>query len=89
MDKYYEDQTRHIIDVVVDYLNEAPYRKFIWAEISFLSMWWDRADVQHRKALKRVVQSGQFEIVTGGRTLGWLGCRLSMIGMEYRLGDDR
>eukprot|EP00045_Choanoeca_perplexa_P013984 m.161288 g.161288 ORF g.161288 m.161288 type:complete len:1191 (-) comp16523_c0_seq1:1-3573(-) len=66
LDRYYEEQTRHILDVVVDYLNEAPYRKFIWAEISFLSMWWDRADDNHRKALKRVVQSGQFEIVTGG-----------------------
>ena len=67
LDRYFEDQTRHILNVVVDYLNEEPFRKFIWAEISFLAMWWDQADEKHRKALKRVVHSGQVEIVTGGK----------------------
>eukprot|EP00730_Choanoeca_flexa_P003248 TRINITY_DN11341_c0_g1_i2.p1 TRINITY_DN11341_c0_g1~~TRINITY_DN11341_c0_g1_i2.p1 ORF type:complete len:1226 (+),score=295.66 TRINITY_DN11341_c0_g1_i2:167-3844(+) len=66
LEQYFHDQTQHILNVVVDYLDKASYRKFIWAEISFLSMWWDRASSQHREALKRVVKSGQFEIVTGG-----------------------
>ena len=49
------------IDSIVTY-----FRRFIWAETSFLSMWWKIASEEKRKQLRELVQNGQLEIVTGG-----------------------
>ena len=38
---YYEDQVRHILDVVVSKLTANPKQKFIFAEVSFLALWWE------------------------------------------------
>ncbi len=40
--------------------------KFIWAEMSFLSLWWDQATLNQRELLKKVINNKQLEIVTGG-----------------------
>ncbi len=40
--------------------------KFIWAEMSFLSLWWDQATKTQRTLLKKLISNQQFEIVTGG-----------------------
>jgi hypothetical protein len=40
--------------------------KFIWAEMSFLSLWWDQATHEQRQLLKKLLHNKQFEIVTGG-----------------------
>ena len=49
LDQYYTQQTRHILDNVVDALAEDKRRKFIWAEILYLSMWWNDADERRKK----------------------------------------
>lgn len=49
LDQYYTQQTRHILDNVVDALAEDKRRKFIWAEMSYLSMWWNDADERRKK----------------------------------------
>lgn len=49
LDQYYTQQTRHILDNVVDALAEDKRRKFIWAEISYFSMWWSEADENRKK----------------------------------------
>uniref|UniRef100_A0A672GGN5 mannosyl-oligosaccharide 1,3-1,6-alpha-mannosidase n=1 Tax=Salarias fasciatus TaxID=181472 RepID=A0A672GGN5_SALFA len=65
-DKYFTDQTQHILNNMVVKLPEDPRRKFIWSEISFFSKWWETADVHKQEAVRKLIQGGQFEIVTGG-----------------------
>jgi len=64
--QYYQDQTKHILDNVVDALAENRRRKFIWAEISYFSMWWNEADEGRKRLAKKQIEYGQLEIVTGG-----------------------
>ncbi|XP_037307901.2 alpha-mannosidase 2x isoform X1 [Pungitius pungitius] len=65
-DKYFTDQTQHILNNMVVKLTEDPRRKFIWCEISFFSKWWETADLQKQEAMRKLILGGQLEIVTGG-----------------------
>jgi alpha-mannosidase II len=65
-EEYFQQKTKHIIDAVVNSLSVKPTRKFIWAEISYLSLWWSQASEQLRTNFKNLVSNGQLEIVTGG-----------------------
>ncbi|XP_022090706.1 alpha-mannosidase 2-like [Acanthaster planci] len=66
VDKYFKDQTVHILDNMVVKLQEHPKMRFIWAEISYFSMWWERTSQQSRDITKRLLEEGRLEIVTGG-----------------------
>nr|XP_012645708.1 alpha-mannosidase 2 [Microcebus murinus] len=63
---YFRDKTQYIFNNMVLKLGEDSRRKFIWAEISYLSKWWDIIDNQKKDAVKSLIENGQFEIVTGG-----------------------
>ncbi len=63
---YFNQATKHIIDTVITILDKNKKYKFIWAEMSFLSLWWDQASVDQRQLLKKVIHNKQLEIVTGG-----------------------
>jgi len=65
-EEYFRLQTVHIFNNMVEKLNQEPDRKFIWAEVSYLSMWWAQAKSEQRVALRKLIESGQLEIVTGG-----------------------
>ncbi|XP_037548390.1 alpha-mannosidase 2 [Nematolebias whitei] len=65
-DGYYQDQTRHILDNMLVKLGEDSRRKMIWAEVSYFSKWWSDIDDQKRAMVKRLVEAGQLELVTGG-----------------------
>ncbi|CAL4114934.1 unnamed protein product, partial [Meganyctiphanes norvegica] len=65
-EKYYEDQTRKILDNMAVKLPQEPRRKFIWAEMSYLSMWWEQQSQSTKDTVKRLADRGQLEIVTGG-----------------------
>uniref|UniRef100_A0A8C2ELG3 Alpha-mannosidase n=1 Tax=Cyprinus carpio TaxID=7962 RepID=A0A8C2ELG3_CYPCA len=65
-DKYYNDQTQHIFNNMVVKLAEDPRRKFIWSEISFFAKWWESADEHKQAAMRKLILSGQLEMVTGG-----------------------
>lgn len=66
VEEYYQERTRHILDTVVASLLKDPRRKFIWEEMSYLERWWRDATPQSKEDLKRLVKSGQLEIVGGG-----------------------
>ena len=63
---YYSTQTKHILDTVVAALTEDPRRTFIWAEISYFSLWWDDASQQQKEQAKRLVVEKRLDFVTGG-----------------------
>ena len=63
---YYSTQTRHILDTVVAALTEDPRRTFIWAEISYFSLWWDDATRQQKEQAKKLVAEKRLDFVTGG-----------------------
>uniref|UniRef100_A0A6P7GJW8 Alpha-mannosidase n=1 Tax=Diabrotica virgifera virgifera TaxID=50390 RepID=A0A6P7GJW8_DIAVI len=53
LEEYYVTQTKHILDNMLNKLPEDPRRKFIWAEISYFSMWWDELNEDNREIVKR------------------------------------
>lgn len=65
-ENYYETQTRNILNGMVKKVAESPDWKFIWAEISYLDLWWKESNPELRSKLRELVKSGQIEVVTGG-----------------------
>ncbi len=65
--EYFAARTRSILDTIVLSLSEKQTRKFIWAETSYLSLWWNQAsDEMKEKMRKLIIDTKQLEIVTGG-----------------------
>ncbi|XP_075983087.1 alpha-mannosidase 2 [Anticarsia gemmatalis] len=66
-ENYYKTQTRAIFTNMVEKLNEGVGRKFIWAEISYLALWWTNdATDKEKAAFQNLVKNNKIEIVTGG-----------------------
>ena len=65
-ESYFYYGARPILDTMIKMLGENRNYKFIWAEMSFLSLWWDRAKIEQRVLLRQLIHNGQLEIVTGG-----------------------
>lgn len=66
-EQYFNQRTRGILDTVVNSLSEKPTRKFVWAETSYLSLWWQQASPEMREKMRKlIVDTRQLEIVTGG-----------------------
>ncbi|KAK6025180.1 glycosyl hydrolase family 38 protein [Ostertagia ostertagi] len=67
-EEYYHSQTRDILDGMVKHLGEEQQKdmRFIYAEISFMEMWWRDQSDDVRKKVTQLLKDGQLEIVTGG-----------------------
>lgn len=65
-EQYYAEQTSRILDNMVRKVAEDERRRFIWAEVSYLDLWWRSHPERDRHELRRLLRSGQIEIVTGG-----------------------
>lgn len=66
VDEYYDRQSRHILDTIVESLSKDARRKFIWEEMSYLERWWRDTSESKREAFTNLVKNGQLEIVGGG-----------------------
>lgn len=71
VESYYLTEVQHILDSVVDALQQKADRRFVWAESVFLERWWvdkptDRLHQARKATFKRLVDAGQIEIVNGG-----------------------
>ncbi|KAL5722349.1 mannosyl-oligosaccharide 1,3-1,6-alpha-mannosidase [Ranunculus cassubicifolius] len=66
VDEYYDQQSRHILDTIVQSLSKDARRKFIWEEMSYLEKWWRDASEDNQLAFINLVKNGQLEIVGGG-----------------------
>ena len=63
---YFHASTKSILDNAVDKLTKYSNMTFIWTEISFLALWWESAHATRKENLKKLVDEGRFEILTGG-----------------------
>lgn len=66
VEEYYDRQSRHILDTIVESLSRDARRKFIWEEMSYLERWWRDSSDGKREAFRNLVKNGQLEIVGGG-----------------------
>ncbi|CDP02168.1 unnamed protein product [Coffea canephora] len=66
VEEYYDRQSRHILDTIVETLSKDSRRKFIWEEMSYLERWWRDASDTKRESFINLVKNGQLEIVGGG-----------------------
>ncbi|KAL4216620.1 Alpha-mannosidase 2x [Mactra antiquata] len=65
-DRYYEDQTRHIFDNMLEKLEKYPKFRFMYAEMSFFHIWWNEISEDKRRRVKKLIEEKRFEIITGG-----------------------
>jgi hypothetical protein len=59
---YFRSETKSILDNALVKLPVDPRRKFIWAETSYLSIWWSQATPSQREKMVALVKRGQLEI---------------------------
>lgn len=52
-EQYFEDQTKHILDYMLENLSKDKTVKFIWAEISYFSLWWNDLSDSDKNRVKR------------------------------------
>ncbi|KAH8276718.1 hypothetical protein KR044_004625 [Drosophila immigrans] len=63
---YYNADTKHILSNALRHLTENPDMKFIWAEISYFSRFYEDLGENKKQQMKLLVKRGQLEFVTGG-----------------------
>lgn len=63
--KYFDDQTTHILTKIVEKLHQYPDMTFIWVESCFLDKWWTNQTREIKEQFKSLVQSGRLEITSG------------------------
>lgn len=63
---YHSHFVERILTEVMNSLSRSPDRRFVWAEISFFSRWFDTKSVTVKQQVKKFVENGQLEFVEGG-----------------------
>ena len=65
-DAYFTDEVKSIINSVLDALQGDPEKRFVWEEVSFLSLWWQQASLEQKDAMRKLQAVGQLEFIGGG-----------------------
>ncbi|XP_055385035.1 alpha-mannosidase 2 [Condylostylus longicornis] len=65
-DDYFEYTTKQILSNAVRHLTENSDMRFIWAEISYFSRFYERISEVSKLQVKKLVKNRQLEFVTGG-----------------------
>ena len=52
-EEYYRKQTRNILSHMTDSLSKDSKKKFVWAEISYLDLWWREQGNEKKEQFKR------------------------------------
>ena len=63
---YYSQKVSKIYKSVYNALKSDPKRTFVFAEITYLMMWYENATKEEKETFKNFVQNGRIEIVNGG-----------------------
>ena len=66
LELYYKNQVRDILYNILTELQADKAKRFVWAETVFLKMFYDDLSFKDKELLRRVIDSGQMEIVGGG-----------------------
>ncbi|CAG2111338.1 unnamed protein product, partial [Medioppia subpectinata] len=74
VDQYYygsQSETKkagvqYIIESVIQSLLRAEHRRFIYVETSFFWMWWREQDEDYRHQVRKLVNEGRLEFISGG-----------------------
>ncbi|XP_074661208.1 alpha-mannosidase 2-like [Tubulanus polymorphus] len=66
IDDYYQEQTKPILDNLVQQMHIYKNMTFIWGETVFLAMWWNDIDEKTKSRFKSLIKEGRLEIVNGG-----------------------
>ncbi|KAI6200703.1 Alpha-mannosidase 2 [Aphelenchoides besseyi] len=65
-DEYYVEKVETIINNAVNFLSDHADSRFIWSEMSYLELWYRKANSEMRKKLLAILSSGQLELTSGG-----------------------
>ncbi|CAL5347262.1 unnamed protein product [Camellia sinensis] len=76
VEEYYDRQSRHILDTIVEALSKDPRCKFIWEEMSYLERWWKDASETKKESFINLVKNAQLEIVGGGWVMNDEDCNM-------------
>jgi len=63
---YYTSDVNRIISAATDQLLNDKNKRFVWAETSFFSRWYEDQPLERKKAFRRLVHEGRWEFIGGG-----------------------
>ncbi|KAI6214400.1 Alpha-mannosidase 2 [Aphelenchoides besseyi] len=64
-DEYYVEKVETIINNAVNFLSDHEDARFIWSEMSYLELWYRKANSQMREKLLAILSNGQLELCGG------------------------
>jgi alpha-mannosidase II len=65
MEDYYNIRAKQVLSLAVEKLTKYEDLTFIWTDTCFLERWWREQNNKTRNELRKLVQSGRFEIALG------------------------